>query len=158
MAIAIFITNNLIPGRNSEISAFTFTFAKRGNNLSEHPTTESTLLEEEALFKFFLPKDVLWMNVMFSCYALSCWAQFYILTDSTPGAKTFFLFSKFLIIRGAVYLLKNVAEWCFVWHSRFDWQYLVWPGTERKFFLILLTSKNIQNVYFSADFCPFYIL
>ena len=146
MAIAIFITNNLIPGRNSEISAFTFTFAKRGNNLSEHPTTESTLLEEEALFKFFLPKDVLWMNVMFSCYALSCWAQFYILTDSTPGAKTFFLFSKFLIIRGAVYLLKNVAEWCFVWHSRFDWQYLVWPGTERKFFLILLTSKNIANM------------
>ena len=61
------ITNNLIPGRNSEISSFTFTFgsvanqslSKRRNNLSEHPTTESTLLEEEALFEFFLPKDVL---------------------------------------------------------------------------------------------------
>ena len=26
------------------------------NNLSEHPTTESTLLEEEAFFEFFLPK------------------------------------------------------------------------------------------------------
>ena len=33
--------------------------AKLQNNLSEHPTTESTLLEEEALFEFFLPKDVL---------------------------------------------------------------------------------------------------
>ena len=96
----MFITNNLIPGRNSEISAFTFNFgsvanqslSKRRNNLSEHPTTESTLLEEEALFKFFLPKDVLWMNVMFSCYALSCWAQFFILTDSTPGAKGFSFF------------------------------------------------------------------
>ena len=30
--------------------------AKLRNNLSEHPTTESTLLE--ALFEFFLPKDV----------------------------------------------------------------------------------------------------
>ena len=50
------------------------------------------------------------MNVMFSCYALSCWAQFYILTDSTPGAKTFFFFSKFLIIRGAVYLLKMLQN------------------------------------------------
>ena len=67
VAIAIFIRNNLIPGRNSEISAFTFTLgsvanqslSKRRNNLSEHPTTESTLLEEEALFELFLPKDVL---------------------------------------------------------------------------------------------------
>ena len=56
------------PGCNSKISAFIFTFgsvakqslAKRRNNLSKHPTTESTLLEEEALFEFFLPfKDVL---------------------------------------------------------------------------------------------------
>ena len=30
--------------------------AKLRNNLSEHPTTESTLLEEEALFEFFLLK------------------------------------------------------------------------------------------------------
>ena len=29
--------------------------AELGNNLSEHPTTESTLLEEDALFEFFLP-------------------------------------------------------------------------------------------------------
>ena len=96
----MFITNNLIPGRNSEISAFTFTFgsvanqslSKRRNNLTEHPTTESTSREEEALFEFFLPKDVLWMNVMFSCYALSYWAQFYNLTDSTSGAKGFLFF------------------------------------------------------------------
>ena len=27
--------------------------------VSEHSTTESTLLEEEALFEFFLPKNVL---------------------------------------------------------------------------------------------------
>ena len=67
VATAMFITNNLIPGHNSEISAFTFTFgnvakqslAKLRNNLSEHPTTESTLLEEEGLFEFFLPKGVL---------------------------------------------------------------------------------------------------
>ena len=32
--------------------------AKLRNNLSEHRTTESTLLKEEALFEFFLPKDV----------------------------------------------------------------------------------------------------
>ena len=31
--------------------------AKLRNNLSEHRTTESTLLKE-ALFEFFLPKDV----------------------------------------------------------------------------------------------------
>ena len=63
----MFITNNLIPGYNSEISAFMFRFetvakqslGKLRNNLWEHPTIESTLLEEEALFEFFLPKDVL---------------------------------------------------------------------------------------------------
>ena len=55
--MAMFITNNalcIIPGCNPEISAFMFTFgsvarkslAKLRNNLSEHPTTESTLLEE----------------------------------------------------------------------------------------------------------------
>ena len=33
--------------------------AKVRNNLSEHPTNGSTLLEEEALFEFFLPKNVL---------------------------------------------------------------------------------------------------
>ena len=57
----------MIPGYHSEISAFMFPFgtvvkqsmAKLGNNSSEHPTTESTLLDEEALFEFFLPKDVL---------------------------------------------------------------------------------------------------
>ena len=32
--------------------------AKLRNNLSEHRTTESTLLKEEALFEFFLAKDV----------------------------------------------------------------------------------------------------
>ena len=48
----MFITNNIIPGCNSEISAFMFTFEvwqsldKLQNNLSEHSTTESTLLEE----------------------------------------------------------------------------------------------------------------
>ena len=58
----MFITNNIIPD-----FGFPFTFgsvakqslAKLRNNLSEHPTTESTLLEEEALLEFFLPKDVL---------------------------------------------------------------------------------------------------
>ena len=33
--------------------------AKLRNNLTEHLTTESTFLVEEALFEFFLPKDVL---------------------------------------------------------------------------------------------------
>ena len=101
VAIAMFIANNLIPGRNSESSAFMFTFggvAKQSlatlrNNLSEHPTTESTLLEEEAFFEFFLPKDVLRMNAtMISCYASSCWVQFCILTDSTLGAKGYSFF------------------------------------------------------------------
>ena len=63
----MFITNNMIPGCYSETSAFTFPFesvakqslAKIRNNLTEHPTTESTFLVEEALFEFFLPKDVL---------------------------------------------------------------------------------------------------
>ena len=63
----MFITNNIIAGYNSEISTFMFPFgcvakqslAKLRNNLSEHPTTGSTLLEEEALFEFFLPKNVL---------------------------------------------------------------------------------------------------
>ena len=66
-----------------ETLAFTFPFgsvakqslAKIRNNLTEHPTTESTFLVEEALFEFFLPKDVLWMNVMISWisgYALYC--------------------------------------------------------------------------------------
>ena len=63
----MFITNNIIPGYNSEISTFMFPFgcvakqslAKLRNNLSEHPTNGSTLLEEEALFEFFLPKNVL---------------------------------------------------------------------------------------------------
>ena len=42
-----------------------------------------------------------------SRFALSCWAQFCILTDySTLGAKGFSFFSQFLIVRGAVYLLK----------------------------------------------------
>ena len=50
------------------------------------------------------------MNVMISCYALSCWAQFCILTDSTLAVKGFSVFSKFLIVRGVVYLLKNAAE------------------------------------------------
>ena len=92
----MFITNNFIPGRNSEISAFMFTFesvakqslAKLRNNLSELPTTESTLLVEEALFEFSLPKDVLSMNVMISCYALSCWAQFCILMANALGTKS----------------------------------------------------------------------
>ena len=60
----MFITN---PGCNSEISAFMFnsgsvakqSLDKLRNNLSEHSTTESTLLEEEALFEFFVPKNVL---------------------------------------------------------------------------------------------------
>ena len=63
----MFITNNIIPGFYLETSAFTFPFgsvakqslAKIRNNLTEHPTTESTFLVEEALFEFFLPKDVL---------------------------------------------------------------------------------------------------
>ena len=63
----MFMTNSIIPGYNSEISTFMFPFgsvakqslAKLQNDLSEHPTTGSTLLEEEALFEFFLPKDVL---------------------------------------------------------------------------------------------------
>ena len=96
----MFKTNNIIPGCNSEIWAFMFTFgsvakqsmAKLRNNLSEHPTTESTLRQEEALFEYFLPKDVLLMNVMICCYVLSCWAQFCILTDSTQGAKGFSFF------------------------------------------------------------------
>ena len=33
-------------------------FLAKLNNLSEHRTTESTLLKEEALFEFFLAKDV----------------------------------------------------------------------------------------------------
>ena len=32
------------------------------------------------------------MNVMISCYALSCWALFCILTDSTLGVKGFSFF------------------------------------------------------------------
>ena len=63
----MFITN---PGCNSEISAFMSPFgsvakqslAELGNNLSEHPTTESTLLEEDALFEFFLPNKGLTLN------------------------------------------------------------------------------------------------
>ena len=39
-------------------SAAKKSLAKVRNNLSEFPTTESTLFEEEA-FEFFLPKDVL---------------------------------------------------------------------------------------------------
>ena len=47
---------NIIPVCNSEISAVAKqSLAKLRNNLREHPTTESTLLEEEALFEFFLP-------------------------------------------------------------------------------------------------------
>ena len=57
----MFITNNIIPGYNSEISALMFPFggvtkqslAKLRNNLSEHPTTGSTILEEEALLELF---------------------------------------------------------------------------------------------------------
>ena len=66
--------------------------AKLRNSLSEHPTAESTLLEEEALFELFLPNDLLGMNVMISCFALSCWPQFCILTDSTLGVKGFSFF------------------------------------------------------------------
>ena len=63
----MFIINNIIPGCNSGISDLGFIFgtvAKKSldkfrNNLSEHRTTEPTLLEEKALFEFFLPKDVL---------------------------------------------------------------------------------------------------
>ena len=63
----MFITNNIIPGCSSESLAFTFPFgsvakqslAEIRNNLTEHPTTESTFLVEEALFEFFLPKDIL---------------------------------------------------------------------------------------------------
>ena len=32
--------------------------AKLRNNLTENPTTELMLLKEEALFEFFLPKNV----------------------------------------------------------------------------------------------------
>ena len=74
----MFITNNIIPGYNSEISTFMFPFgcvakqslAKVRNNLSEHPTNGSTLLEEEALFEFFLPKNVLWFPAIV-CLGLS---------------------------------------------------------------------------------------
>ena len=63
----MFIRNNIIPGCYSETLAFTFPFgsvakqslAKLRNNLTEHPTTESTFLVEDALFEFFLPKDIL---------------------------------------------------------------------------------------------------
>ena len=70
----MFITNNIISGCYSETPAFTFSFggvakqslAKLWNYLTEYPTTESTFLVEEALFEFFLPKDIVWMNVMIS--------------------------------------------------------------------------------------------
>ena len=39
------------------------------------------------------------MNVMISCYALPCWAQFCILTDSTLGVKGISFF--FLIPDGS---------------------------------------------------------
>ena len=56
----MFITNNIILGYNLEVLAFLFPFGsvakqslpKLRNDLSKHRTTESTLLEEEALFEF----------------------------------------------------------------------------------------------------------
>ena len=74
--------------------------AKLRNSLSEHPTAESKLLEEEALLELFLPNDLLWMNVMISCFALSCLLQFCILTDSTLGVKGFSFFSWYSSQRG----------------------------------------------------------
>ena len=53
------------------------------------------------------------MNMMISCYALSCWAQLYILTDSTLGAKGFFLF--FLI---ALSFLSKPSRNSFFMHRR----------------------------------------
>ena len=61
----MFITNRIIPGCNLEILAFVFPFggvakqslAKLQNNRIR--TTKSMLLKEEAVFEFFLPKDVL---------------------------------------------------------------------------------------------------
>lgn len=44
--------------------------------ICKHLTTESKLDEEEGLFEFIKQKDVLWMNVMISCCALSCWNYF----------------------------------------------------------------------------------
>ena len=93
----MFITNNIIPD-----FGFPFPFgsvakqslAKLRNNLSEHPTTESTLLEEEALLEFFPTKGRTLNECDDSCFALSCRAQFCILTDySTLGAKGFSFFS-----------------------------------------------------------------
>ena len=53
------------------------------------------------------------MNMMIFCYALSCWAQFCILTDSTPGAKGFFFF--FLI---ALSFLSKLSRNSFFMHRR----------------------------------------
>ena len=165
----MFITNNtlcIILGCNLEISAFMFTFgsvtrkslAKLRNNLSEHPTTESTLLEEEALFEFFLPMDVLWMNVMISCYALSCWAQFCILTDSTLAVKGFSVFFQIPDSSRRGLFAKKCSRMMFC----LTWQYLVSPGTviqsvvDRKFFLscwLLKThsvcTSQLTNLSFS---------
>ena len=147
----MFITNNIIPD-----FGFPFPFgsvakqslAKLRNNLSEHPTTESTLLEEEALFEFFLPKNTLWMNVMISCYALSCWSQFCILTDSTKKnwvQKVFLLFILPDSSRRGLFAKKCSRMICFVWHSRFAWQYLVWRGTVIQ---VSQTGNPFYLVYF----------
>ena len=116
--------------------------------VSEHSTTESTLLEEEALFEFFLPKNVLWLNVMISCYALSCWSQFCILTDSTKknlGAKGFSFFRTPDSSRRGLFAKKCSRMICFVWHSRFAWQYLVWPGT-------VIQVSRTGNSFYPVDF------
>ena len=84
------------------------------------------------------------MNAMISCCALSCWAQFCILTDSALRAKGF---SFFLIpsSRNGLFAKKNAAECCFVKHSRFAWQYLVLPGT------VILVSRT-RNSFYPVDF------
>ena len=90
-----------------------------------------------------------WFPAMLCLAGLSSAVSFawcWILTDSTLGAKGLFPFSpQFLIVRGVVYLPKNAAEWCFVWHSRFVWQYLVWPGT-------VIQASPTGNSFYPVDF------
>ena len=85
------------------------------------------------------------MNVMISCYALSCWSLFCILTGSTKKTwvqKVFLFFVLPDSSRRGLFAKKCSRMICFVWHSRFAWQYLVWRGT------VIQVSRTLNS------FCP----
>ena len=91
---------------------------------------------------------VLCINVLWCFPAILCLAGLssavlfawrWILKDSTWVQKIFSFFPNSWWFAVWFICWKNAAEWCFVWHSHFVWQYLVWPGytsvADRKFFL-----------------------